>query len=303
MAWTCPNCGTKNEAGLFNFCKKCGSTPPRDPSGHAGSPTAQAAEKAREHQHERRPQPHVVTSSSQEQRATAVRRSSASGRGRRRGGGFIGVIVFVAIAAGLVLAFASRIDVGDTIRDLTTADTVAPADTLGVEDLVETGVSGDVSAAPGEVTEQTATAPESEPPPTSSVAGPAVDPELAVARAVDRRCANRWNGRQNARARRAVVAAVEGGRAFAGVQLASATSTGGNGVGPNVQGQCIVIVGVQTDRSSTRIAPGDVYAEAGPVSGPRLPFVRLPTVSLSFAWNARVARDGRIVAVRAQPAG
>ena len=213
------------------------------------------------------------------------------------------MIVFVAIAAGLVLAFASRIDVGDTIRDLTAADTVAPADTLGVEDLVETGVSGDASAAPGEVTEETATAPESEPPPTSSVAGPAVDPELAVARAVDRRCANRWNGRQNARARRAVVAAVEGGRAFAGVQLASATSTGGNGVGPNVQGQCIVIVGVQTDRSSTRIAPGDVYAEAGPVSGPRLPFVRLPTVSLSFEWNARVARDGRIVAVRAQPAG
>ena len=86
------------------------------------------------------------------------------------------------------------------------------------------------------------------------------------------------------------------------MQLASATSTGGNGVGPNVQGQCIVIFGVQTDRSNARIAPGDVYAEAGPVSGPRLPFVRLPTVSLSFAWNARVAKDGRIVAVRAQPA-
>jgi hypothetical protein len=22
MAWTCPNCGTKNEAGLFNFYKE-----------------------------------------------------------------------------------------------------------------------------------------------------------------------------------------------------------------------------------------------------------------------------------------
>ena len=302
MAWVCPNCGTKNEAGLFNFCKKCGSTPPRDPSGHAGSPTAQAAEKAREHQHERRPQPHVVTASSEQQRATTVRRSS-SGRRRRGGGGFIGVVVFVAVAAGILLAVASRVDVGDTIRDLTSADTV-PAGTLGTEDLVQTGLGGDVSSAPGD-TGTPATAPETgtEPPPTSSVAGPAVDPELEVAGAVDRRCANRWNGRQNARARRAVVAAIAGGRAFAGVQLASATSTGGNGVGPNVQGQCIVIVGVQTDRSSTRIAPGDVYAEAGPVSGPRLPFVRLPTVSLSFAWNARVAKDGRIVAVRAKPAG
>jgi hypothetical protein len=301
MAWTCPNCGTKNEAGLFNFCKKCGTTPPRDSAGHAGSPTAQAADRAREKQQQARPQPHVVTSSSQQQqRATTVRRSS-SGRRRRGGGGFIGVVVFVAIAAGLVLAVASRVDVGDTIRDLTSADTV-PADTIGTEDLVQTGLSGDVTAAPGE-TGEPATAPETgTEPPTSSVAGPAVDPELEVAGAADRRCANRWNGRQNARARRAVVAAIAGGRAFAGVQLASATSTGGNGVGPNVQGQCIVIVGVQTDRSSTRIAPGDVYAEAGPVSGPRLPFVRLPTVSLSFAWNARVAKDGRIVAVRAQPA-
>jgi hypothetical protein len=85
------------------------------------------------------------------------------------------------------------------------------------------------------------------------------------------------------------------------VQLAGATSTGGNGVGPTVQGSCVVIFGVQTDRSDARIRPGDVYAEAGPITGPRLPFVRLPTVSLSFAWNARVAKDGRIVAVRAQP--
>jgi hypothetical protein len=300
MAWTCPNCGTKNEAGLFNFCKKCGSTPPRDPSGHAGSPTAQAAEKAREHQHQR-PQPQVVSSSSQQQqRATTVKRSSGSRR-RKGGGGFIGVVVFVAIAAGLVLLVASRVDVGDTIRDLTSADSVAADETLGTEDLLE-ATDPEIADAPGKATGEPATAPgETDAPPASSVAGPPVDPELEVAGAVDRRCANRWNGRQNARARRAVVAALEGGRAFAGVQLASPTSTGGNGVGPNVQGQCVVIFGVQTDRSNARIAPGDVYAEAGPITGPRLPFVRLPTVSLSFAWNARVARDGRIAAVRAQP--
>jgi hypothetical protein len=302
MAWTCPNCGTKNEAGLFNFCKKCGNTPPRDGAGHAGSPTAQAADRAREKQQQARPQPHVVTSSSQQQRATTVRRSS-SGRRRRGGGGFVGVVVFVAVAAGLVLAVASRVDVGDTIRDLTSADTV-PADTIGTEDLVQTGLSGDAAAAPGE-TSETATAPETgtEPPPTSSVAGPAVDPELEVAGAADRRCANRWNGRQNARARRAVVAALEDGRPFAGVQLAVPESTGWPGSGPDAQGQCLVIFGVQTDRSNARIAPGDVYVEAGPITGPRLPFVRLPTVSLRFAWNARVAKDGRIVAVRAQPAG
>src|SRR5262245_8106048 len=172
MAWVCPNCGQKNDEGLFNFCKKCGTTPPRDPSGHAGSPTAQAAEKARQHQHQRPAQPHVVTSQ-QQQRTTTVKRSSGSSR-RKGGRGFVGVVVFVAIAAGLVLAVAGRVDVGDTIRDLTSAETVAPEETLGVEDLVETTAGGDVSAAPGEVTEEPATAPgDTEQPPASSVAGPA----------------------------------------------------------------------------------------------------------------------------------
>jgi hypothetical protein len=299
VAWVCPNCGTKNEAGLFNFCKKCGSTPPRDPSGHAGSPTAQAGDKSRAQQ-ERRAQPQIVTSSSQ-QRTSTVKLSSGSRR-RRGGGGFIGVVVFVAIAAGLVLAVASRVDVGETIRDLTSADSVATEGTLGVDDLLETSVSGAISAPPDEVTGEPVTAPgETDAPPTSSVAGPAVDPELDVASATDRRCANRWNGRQNARARRAVVAALEDGRPFAGVQLAVPESTGWPGDGPDARGQCLVIFGVQTDRSTTRIAPGDVYIEAGPITGPRLPFVRLPAVSLRFAWNARVAKDGRIVAVRAQP--
>ena len=275
MAWTCANCGTKNESGLFNFCKKCGSTPSREPSAGPTAPTARHAPQSTR-------QPHVGESTCQR---------SSGGRRRRSGSNaFVVIVLLVLVAAGAVVAVASRVDVRDAVddalRDLTQEDPGdGPAlstgtdpgalgeftDDLLAESILEDALSGtDGTTAPG-------------------TTAPAVAPVLAVTPQRDRRCANRWNGAQNARARRAIVAAAEGARLWAGVQLAGGVS------GSVDAGVCVIVFGTQPDPAQPALRPREIYAEAGPASGPRLPFRRLGTATLSYQWNARVARDGRIL--------
>jgi hypothetical protein len=201
-------------------------------------------------------------------------------------GAFAVVVILVVIAAGAVIAVASRVDVGERIREFTQAEPATAPEFSADPATGPQTAAADVPASTG------ATAPDGSTGPATTA--PAVAPALDVARKVDVRCASRWNGKQNARARREVVQAAGGAPTYAGVQLAQGTS-GLTGVGPNLDGACVVIFGTQPDPAQPALRGGDVYAEAGPASGARLPFVRLPTVSLTYAWNARVAKDGRIL--------
>jgi hypothetical protein len=284
VAWRCPQCGNRNEGGLFNFCQKCGSTPPRSPSAQPDEPTPTEPPAAQE---ARPRQPQVRTS--------AARGGSGGSRRSRGRGGVLAVVVVLLVvlgAGGAIVALVAQVDVEDAIRDLTAVDqSTLPAASL--DDAFAATATTAETLAEVEPGDQPTEPAESEPPAATGT-GPAVAPRLAVARKRDVRCANRWNGRQNARARRAVVRAAEGQRLFAGVQQATATTSGLAGGGPALDGVCVVIVGTQPDRSAAALRPGDVYAESGPVSGRRRPFVRLATVSLSYQWNARVDQRGRI---------